>query len=59
VGEEKFAARAIVQSDEWSEQFLERFSEREPRLKGALEMMAAQAAPKPRRRIPVVRFERI
>lgn len=58
VGEEKYSAHAAVQTDEWSEQYLQRFGEREPRLKGALEMMAAQAAPNPRRRIPVVRLER-
>ena len=59
VGTETYQARAEVQSDEASEAFLQRFAEREPRLKMALEMMAANAAPNPRRRIPVVRFERL
>ena len=59
VGDETFPAVATVESDESSERFLDRFAAREPMLKFALEKMAADAAPVPRRRIPVVKFERV
>jgi hypothetical protein len=42
-----------------SERMLAHFANQEPRLKAALEAMAADAAPRPRRRIPVVRLERL
>lgn len=58
VGSETYPATATPLSDEESEALLARFAEAEPRLKGALEKMAADAAPAPRRRIPLVRFER-
>jgi deazaflavin-dependent oxidoreductase (nitroreductase family) len=59
VGTETYRARAVVLGEEEGEQLLARFAEREPRLQAALAGMAADAAPLPRRRVPIVRLERL
>jgi deazaflavin-dependent oxidoreductase (nitroreductase family) len=58
IGTEKHAARATLLSEEESEQLLAEFARRQPLMQPVLDRMAAEAAPHPRRQIPVVRIER-
>jgi deazaflavin-dependent oxidoreductase (nitroreductase family) len=57
-GTETVRARAVLLSDEESERLLAQFARDEPRLQEVLARMAAEAAPQPRRRIPLIRVER-
>jgi deazaflavin-dependent oxidoreductase (nitroreductase family) len=59
VGTETYRARAVVLDDTEGERLLTQFAAREPRIQAALESMAAEAAPRPRRQIPIVRLERL
>jgi deazaflavin-dependent oxidoreductase (nitroreductase family) len=59
VGKETYRARAVDLGEEESERLLAQFAEREPRLQAVLDRMSAEAAPRPRRRIPIVRVERL
>jgi deazaflavin-dependent oxidoreductase (nitroreductase family) len=59
VGTETYPARAVVLDKAEGERLLAQFADRNPRLKAALEYMAAEAAPRPRRWIPIVRLERV
>jgi deazaflavin-dependent oxidoreductase (nitroreductase family) len=59
VGKATYRARAVALSDEESERVLAQYAKREPRLQAVLDRMTAEAAPQPRRRIPLVRMERL
>jgi deazaflavin-dependent oxidoreductase (nitroreductase family) len=59
LGKERYQARAVVMDDAESERLLAQFAGQEPRLQAVLDRMTAEAAPRPRRRIPIVRMERL
>jgi len=59
VGKETYRARAVVLDDAEGERYLAQLADREPRLQAVLDRMAAEAAPLPRRRIPIIRVERL
>ena len=59
VGTETYQAQAVRLNDAESERILAQYAEREPRLQAVLDRMTAEAAPHPRRRIPLVRLERL
>jgi deazaflavin-dependent oxidoreductase (nitroreductase family) len=59
VGTETYQARAVVAGEVEGERLLAQFAGREPRLQAALDKMTADAAPRPRRRVPIVRLERL
>jgi deazaflavin-dependent oxidoreductase (nitroreductase family) len=58
VGNETYQARAVPLDDAESERLLAQLAGQEPRLQAVLDRMTAEAAPGPRRRIPLVRLER-
>src|SRR5262249_11096642 len=58
-GTEAFQARAVALDDAESERWLAEYAGREPRLQAVLDRMSSEAAPRPRRRIPIVRLERL
>lgn len=59
VGSESYRARAVTLDDAESERLLAQFADRDPRFQPVLDRMTAEAAPRPRRRIPLVRLERL
>lgn len=59
VGKETYRARAVVLGEVEGERLLAQFADREPRLQAALARMTADAAPLPRRRVPIVQLERL
>jgi deazaflavin-dependent oxidoreductase (nitroreductase family) len=59
VGAETYQARAVPVEDQEGERLLARFADQDPRMQDVLDRMAAEAAPQPRRRIPLVRMERL
>jgi deazaflavin-dependent oxidoreductase (nitroreductase family) len=59
VGAETYRARAVLLDDAESERVLTQFAGQEPRLQAVLDRMTAEAAPLPRRRIPLIRVERL
>ena len=59
VGAETYRARAVPLDDAESERLLALFAVQEPLFQTVLDKMVAEAAPQPRRRIPLVRVERV
>jgi deazaflavin-dependent oxidoreductase (nitroreductase family) len=59
VGQETYRARAVDVGEEESERRLAQLADREPRFQAVLARMTAEAAPRPRRRIPIVWVERL
>ncbi len=59
LGEETYRARAVLMSEQESERLLAEFAAADPRMQPVLDRMAAEAAPERRRRIPIVRVERL
>ena len=59
IGPETYRARAVPIGDEESERLIAEFAAAEPRMQPVLDRMTAEAAPNPRRQIPIVRVERL
>lgn len=59
VGAETYQARAVLVEDQEGERLLAQFADRDPRMQEVLDRMTAEAAPQPRRRIPIVQMERL
>lgn len=59
MGTETYQARAVLLDDAESERLLAQFADQDPRLRERLDGMTDGAAPRPRRRIPIIRMERL